>query len=611
MRTLRAALAAAALAWAAVTGAPSAQAAHAYAQFGDIKYPPGFSHFDYVNPAAPKGGRISLVAPLIASSFDKYNPFTLKGTEPPGLEGLLFDTLLTGNMDEPATAYGLLAEDVDVAADGRSVTFRLNPKARFHNGDPVLARDVKHSFDQLTGPGAAPQYRAYFAPVKGATVLGERLVRFDFKEANRELPLIVGGLPVFSHKWGSKGGKPQPLDAIVTEYPIASGPYRIGKVDFGKEITYERDPAYWARDLNVRRGQFNFDRITYQLYKDNVAAFEAFKAGEFDFIQAFIAKDWARQYQGGKFASGELLKREWRHGNAVGFQGFIFNTRLAKFSDPRVRRAIGLAMDFEWMNRQLFYGAYTRVRGYFTGSEYEATGLPQGDELAVLQSLKARPPRAVLEQPVPLPPTTTPPGSLRANLRLARQLLAEAGWTYRDGALRNAKGEPFTIEFMDTSGSMGRVVNPYMRTLEKLGFQPSYRQIDYAVYEQRMRRFEFEVISSRTLGRLVPGSELTQYFRADLAKQDGSSNLGGVQDPVVDELLRRIDAAQSRPELAANVRALDRVLRHGYYAVPHWYSAVHRVAYRAHRFAQPQVVPRYYQPEGWALSTWWAAPAGK
>lgn len=607
MRTLRATLAALGMAWMAAL-APGAWAAHAYAQFGDIQYPPGFSHFGYVNPAAPKGGHISLVAPLIVSTFDKYNPFTLKGTEPPGLEGLLFDTLLAGNLQEPATAYGLLAEDVEVAPDGRAVTFRLHPQARFHNGDPVLARDVKHSFDQLVSPAAAPQYRAFFAAVQGATVVSERVVRFDLKEANRELPLLVGSLPVFSHKWGLKDGKPRPLDAIVTEVPIASGPYRIGRVDFGKEITYQRDPGYWARDLGVRRGQFNFDRITYQLFKDNVAAFEAFKAGEFDFIQAFIAKDWARQYQGGKFASGELIKREWQHGNAVGFQGFIFNTRLPKFADPRVRRAIALAMDFEWMNRQIFYGAYTRVRGYFTGSEYEARGLPQGDELAVLQSLKARVPAAVLAEPVPQPPSTMPPGSLRANLRLARQLLAEAGWTYRDGALRNARGEPFTLEFMDTSGSMGRVVNPYMRTLERLGFRPSYRLIDYAVYEQRMRRFDFEVISSRTLGRLVPGSELTQYFRSDLARQEGSSNLGGVADPVVDELLRRIDAAQTRPELAAHVRALDRVLRHGHYAVPHWYSAVHRVAYRAGRFMQPAVVPRYYQPEGWALSTWWAAP---
>lgn len=582
-----------------------AWAAHAYAQFGDIKYPAGFTHFDYVNPAAPKGGEIKLVAPLVASTFDKYNPFTLKGTEPPGLEGLLFETLLTGDLDESATAYGLLAEDVKVAADARSVTFRLNPKARFHNGDPVLAADVKHSFDRLVSKEAAPQYQLYFSAVKSATVLDERTIRFDFREPNRELPLIVGSLPVFSRKWG--GGKP--LDQIVMDTPIGSGPYRIGRVNFGKDISYERDPDYWGRDLNVRRGQFNFDRITYLMYKDNVAAFEAFKSGEFDFIQAFIAKDWARQYRGGKFASGELLKREWQHGNAVGFQGFIFNTRLPKFADPTVRRAIGLAMDFEWLNRQIFYGAYTRVRGYFTNSEFEAQGTPGADERALFASLPVKAAASVLETPVPLPPSTDPPSSLRANLRLARDLLARAGWTYRDGALRNAQGEPFTIEFLDSSGSMGRVVAPYIQALARLGIQASYRIVDYAVYEKRMKQFDFEMVSSRTLGRLVPGSELLQMFGSEQARTEGSSNLGGVADPVVDELLQKIMAAQTRHELTIAVRALDRVLRFGYYAVPHWYSAVHRVAYRAGRFEHPAVVPRYYQPDGWALSCWWASAA--
>lgn len=582
-----------------------AWAGHAYAQFGDIKYPPGFPHFDYVRPDAPKGGEIKL--PLIGSTFDKYNPFTLKGTEPPGLGELLFDTLLTGNMDESATVYGLLAEDVKVASDGRSATFRLNPKARFHNADPVLAADVKHSFDRLTSKEVAPQYRNYFSGISGATVLAERLIRFDFREPNRELPLIVGNLPVFSRKWGE--GKP--LDQLVTDKPIGSGPYRIGKVDFGKDISYERDPHYWARDLNVRRGQFNFDRVTYEVYRDPVAAFEAFKAGEFDFVQAFIAKDWARQYRGAKFASGELLKREWQHGNAVGFQGFIFNTRLPKFADPRVRQAIGLAMDFEWLNRQIFYGAYTRVNGYFTNSEFEAKGLPEGDELAVLASLRARPAPALIQEPVSTPPSTAPPASLRANLRRARDLLAAAGWTYRDGSLRNANGDPFTIEFLDSSGTMGRVVTPYIRVLERLGVQARYRIVDYAVYEKRMKQFDFEMISSRTLGRLVPGSELLQMFSSEQARAEGSSNFGGVADPVVDELLTRIMAAQTRRELTAAVRALDRVLRHGYYAVPHWYSAVHRVAYRAGRFAQPNAVPRYYQPEGWALSCWWAHEGGR
>lgn len=589
-----------------VVGVNPAWGAHAYAQFGDIKYPAGFDHFDYVNPQAPKRGSVTLVAPTIASSFDKYNPFTLKGTEPPGLEGLLFDTLLTGNFDEPATAYGLLADDVVVAADHRSVIFHLNPLARFHNGDPVLAPDVKHSFDQLTSKAAAPQYRAYLSDIAAAVVLDDHRVRFDFKSDSRELPLIVGSLPVFSRKWGVVDGKPRALDEIVMDVPIGSGPYRMGRVNLGKDITYDLDPRYWARGLNVRRGQYNFAHITYQMFKDNTAAFEGFKAGEFDFIQAFSAKEWARQYQGGKFKSGELLKREWQHGNAVGFQGFIFNTRLPKFADPRVRRAIGLAMDFEWMNRQLFYGAYTRLRGYFTNSDFEATGLPGPDELALLEPLRKQLKPAVFSEVVPPSPSTAAPSSLRTDLRLARDLLAQAGWSYRDGALRNARGEPFTIEFLDNSGGMGRVITPYIGTLEKLGISASYRVIDFALYEKRIKAFEFEMISSRVLGSTVPGSELRLYFDSHAAATPGSSNLGGVADPAVDALVSQLLAATTRPQLVAAARALDRVLRHGYYMVPHWYSPVHRVAYRAGKFEQPSVTPRYYQPESWVLDTWWS-----
>ncbi|MEO8296951.1 MAG: extracellular solute-binding protein [Burkholderiales bacterium] len=590
--------------WAVAGGA---WAAHAYAQFGDVKYAAGFDHFDYVNPAAPKRGTITLVAPLIASTFDKFNPFTLKGTEPPGLAGLLFDTLLMGSMDEPATAYGLLADDVAVAADGRSVVFHLDPKARFQNGDAVLAQDVKHSFDQLVSKQASPQYRAFFGEVAGAVVLDDHRIRFDFKRPNAELPLIVGSLPVFSRKWGLQpDGRRKPLDELVTEPPIVSGPYKLGRVDFGKEVSYDRDPAYWAGGLNVRRGQFNFDRITYQMYGDNVAAFEAFKAGEFDFIQSFISKDWARQYQGGKFKSGELLKREWDNANPVGFQGFLFNTRRAQFKDVRVRQALGLAMDFEWMNRQLFYGSYQRIRGYFTNSEYEAKGLPGADELALLTPLKGQLAPAVFTEAVPQPPSTLPPHSLRDNLRQARALLAQAGWTYRDGALRNAQGEAFEFEFLDNSGSMGRVVQPMIQALDKLGIQSRYRVIDYTVYEKRLKGFDFDVISSRVTGQVNPGAEQHRQFDSSQARITGGSNLSGVADPAVDALIEQLLTAKTRPQLVAAARALDRVLRFGFYAVPHWYSSKFRVAYRAGRFEQPPKAPLYYQAEDWALSCWWA-----
>ena len=596
-----------------------AWSAHAYAQFGDIRYPAGFAHFDYVNPAAPKGGEISLVPPTRLSNFDKYNPFTLKGSAPPGLTGLVFETLLTGTFDEPTTAYGLLAEDVTVAPDRLSAVFRLNPSARFTNGDPVLAADVKHSFDRLTSKEAAPQYRTIFGEVQGVAVLGERSVRFDFKRVNAELPLIAGSLPVFSRKWGLVNGPAgqilKPLDQIVTDTPIGSGPYRIGKVNFGRDISYERDPGYWAKDLNVRRGLFNFDRITYKIYKDNTAQLEAFKAGEFDYIQAFIAREWARAYTGKPFDNGQLIKKELKHGNAGDFQGFQFNLRREKFKDARVREAIGLAMDFEWLNRQLFYNAYTRVRGYFVASDFEARGKPGADELALLEPLRGQLPPEVFTADVPLPPVTSlDPASgitLRDNLRRARGLLAEAGWTYRDGALRNAKGEPFTIEFLDNSGSMGRVVTPFAKNLEKLGIAVNTKVIDFAILQKRMDVFDFEVISSRTVGSEAPGTELLERFGSRAADTEGSSNLMGIRNPAVDALLDKVISAQTRPELVARVRALDRVLRFGHYVVPHWYGGVHRVAWRAGRFEQPAVTPRYYQPESWITSVWWATQANR
>lgn len=592
-----------------------ARAAHAYAQFGDVKYPAGFSHFEYVRPDAPKGGEMALVAPTRISNFDKYNPFTLKGIAPPGLSSLVFESLLTGTLDEPTTAYGLLAEDVSVAVDGLSATFRLHPRARFHDGQPVLAADVKHSFDRLTSKEAAPQFRTLFGEVRQAVVLDERAIRFDFKRVNAELPLIVGGMPVFSRRWGTQDGQPKPLDRIVTDPPIGSGPYRIGRVAFGRDISYDRDPDYWARDLGVRRGMYNFDRITYRVYKDNTAQLEAFKAGEFDFIQAFIAREWARAYTGRAFDRGELIKRELKHGNAGDFQGFLFNTRREKFRDPRVREAIGLAMDFEWMNRQLFYNAYTRVRGYFVASDFEAKGRPGAEELALLEPLRAKLPAAVFTQDVPQPPLTSlDPASghtLRDNLRRARALLSQAGWTFRDGALRNAKGEAFSLEFLDNSGSMGRVVTPYARNLEKLGFQVHYKVIDFAILQKRMDVFDFEIISNRTVGSEAPGTELLERFGSRAAATEGSANVVGVRDPAVDALLEHVISARSRAQLVPAVQALDRVLRHGHYAVPHWYSGAYRMSWRAGKFEQPDLTPRYYQPETWATGVWWATAANR
>jgi microcin C transport system substrate-binding protein len=493
------------------------------------------------------------------------------------------------------------------------VTFTLNPQARFHNGDPVLAADVKHSFERLTSPQAAPQYRTYFGEVKSATVLSQRQIRFDFQRPNSELPLIVGSLPVFSRQWGLQTGGHKPLDQMVMDMPIASGPYRIGPVQFGRDVTYVRDPDYWARDLNVRKGLFNFDRITYKIYKDSTAQLEAFKAGEFDYMQSFVAREWARAYTGRAFDRGELVKAELPHGNAGDFQGFQFNLRRDKFKDVRVRQAIALAMDFEWLNRQLFYNAYSRVRGYFVASDFEAKGRPGPEELSLLEPLRAKMPPEVFDQDVPLPPATQlAPDSghtLRDHLRQARDLLKAAGWTYKDGALRDARGQALTIEFLDSSGSMGRVVTPFAKNLEKLGIQVQYKVTDFALLQKRMDVFDFDVVSNRTVGSEAPGTELLERFGSRSAQVEGSGNVLGLQDAAVDALLDHAVSATTRPQLVTSLRALDRVLRHGHYVVPHWYGAVHRVAWRAAAFERPQALPRYYQPEALVTTVWWSPAA--
>lgn len=578
----------------------SAWAAHAYAMFGDIKYPAGFAHFEWVNPDAPKGGEIRLVPPTRLTNFDKFNPFTLKGAAPAGLGSLVFETLLTGTLDEPNTAYGLLAEDVAVADDRLSATFRIHAKARFQDGTPVTAADVKHTFDTLMSKQAHPNYRVRYGDVKQAVVTGPMSIRFDFKHASPELPLLVGGLPVFSKAWGV--GKP--FSEVVMEHPIASGPYKIGRMNFGRDITYERDPNYWARDLNVRRGMFNFDRVTYKIYKDSTARVEGFKAGEFDYIEIFSAREWARTMTGRKFENGELIRAHLKSRNAGDFQGWLINTRREKFKDRRVREALGLAFDYEWMNRQMFYNSYTRVRGFFVGSDFEARGLPGEDELKVLEPLRGKLPREIFDQPVPLPPSTAAPGSLRANLRKAKALLEAAGWTYRDGALRNAKGEAFTIEYLDGGGGE-RVFGPYVQALAKLGIKASYRRADFALIQKRWDVFDYDITTVRQRGSEAPGSELVDRYHSRSADTQGSQNMTGARDPVVDYLLERVVSAASRPELIANLRALDRVLRHGFYVVPQWYAEGFRVAYHGGKFEQPKAAPQFYSPEDWVLRTWW------
>lgn len=590
--------------------APAVWAAPGYSVWGEFKYLPGFDHFDYVNPQAPKGGELRLVASSRISTFDKYNPFTLKGQTPSFLAELLFESLLTGSMDEVGVGYGLLAEDVEVAPDMMSATFRLRPQARFHNGDRVSAADVKHSYDSLNSRFASPAYAAQLVDVAGCDVVDDRTVRFRFKKRDRQLPLLVGGLPVFSAKWGVVDGKPRQFDEMVTDIPIATGPYKIGPVRFGKDITYVRDPGYWGAGLSERRGMNNFDRITVKIYRDYTAQLEALKAGEFDLMEFFSAGDWARRLTGPRIDRGEVVKQVFKHRRPDGFQSYILNNRLPMFQDRRVRMALELAMDYEWMNRQLFRGSYTRVKGIFGNTDCEANGLPTAQELAMLEPLRAELPAEAFG-PMAVPPRTDGANSLRANLLKAQALLKEAGWSLRDGALRNARGEAMVIELLETPEARSATITAsWQRALEQLGIKLNIRDVDYALYQQRLDQFKFEMVQIAYPGTHFPGADYLDLFSSKAADTPGSSNLAGVKSPAVDALLGRITAADNRGEFLGACRALDRVIAHGHYMVPGWTSRETRIAYNAWTLERPAQVPPY-PPEGipymsWPMTVWWA-----
>jgi microcin C transport system substrate-binding protein len=607
----------------AIQSTQTVQAAPAIAQYGTPRYTSGplatagFKHFDYVNPDAPKGGTLTLANPSRITRFDKFNPFTLRGNAAPGI-GMLFDTLTVGTMDEASSAYGLLADDIQVAPDGRSVQFHINPAARFSNGDAVSAVDVKYSFDTLMSKAAAPNYRSIWQDVAKATVVDKLTVRFDFTSASRELPLDIGSLPVFSPKWGQlPDGSHIPFDQLALQPPIGSGPYVIERHSNGTEIVLRRNPNYWARALPERVGMYNFDHIVYKLYGDTTARLEAFKAGEFDAIVEYRARDWVRGYVGRRFNDGSLIKTSFKHANDAGMQGFYVNTRRALFQDVRVRQALDLALDFQYLNRQLFYNQYRRSDSFFTNSELAAHGLPSAGELALFATLQARfgdPANASLIDaamgPMVIQPDTAPPSSLRANLRQARALLAQAGWTYRDGALRNAAGQPFVFEILDDSGgAFGAVVASYQRNLAKLGIDAEFRSTDFALYQQRLQNFDFDMTTLNVPQGQSPGNELFDYFGSQAAATPGSNNEAGVRSPVVDALIRIILDARSRGDLVNATHALDRVLMHQYVVLPQWYSDVHRMAYER-TLAHPTTLPLYYSAEDWMIATWWRTPAG-
>jgi microcin C transport system substrate-binding protein len=469
---------------------------------------------------------------------------------------------------------------------------------------------VKYSFDTLNSKYAAPGYATLLADVDGCDVIDERTVRFRFKRRDRQLPLVVGGLPVFSTKWGAANGKNKTFDQVITDIPIATGPYRIGPVRFGKDITYVRDPNYWGRDLPVRRGMNNFDRITVKIYRDNTAQLEALKAGEFDLMQFFSAGDWARRLNGRRFERGELVKQVFHHRTPDGFYSYVLNNRLPKFQDRRVRMAIELAMDFEWMNRQLFRGSYTRVKGIFGNTDCEANGLPSPQEVSLLEPFRAQLPPETFG-PMAVAPRTDDGQSLRENLRRARALLAQAGWTYRDGALRNAKGEPLTIELLDTTEAKGATtIAAWQRALAKLGISLTLREVDYALYQERLDAFQFEMVGISFPGTHFPGADYAELFGSKAADTQGSSNLAGVKNPAVDALLSSLTSANNRNDFLAACRALDRVIAHGHYMVPAWTNRETRVVYDTWTLQRPAAVPPY-PPEGipymdWPMTVWWA-----
>lgn len=589
--------------------------AQGIAQYGKPKYTDGFSHFDYVNPNAPRGGTLTLPNPDRRTSFDKFNPFTLRGVAAPGIAQLMFESLAVGSADEVSSAYGLIAEDIAVASDKMSVVFRIRPEAKFSDGSAILAGDVKHSFDTLMSSLANPQFKTVYADVKQAVVVSDRVIRFDFKNRNPELPVMVGTLPIFSRNWGKKtDGTITPFDKLTFELPLASGPYIIESYKAGKTMIFKRNPNYWAdqggKTLNVRVGFYNFDRVVYKLYSDDAVRLEAFKAGEFDALVEYRAKNWAKSYVGPRFNDGTLEKKAFLNHNGAGMQGFAMNVRRPIFQDPRVRQALGYALDFEWLNRQLFFEQYSRINSYFTNSDlsanFDGPRKPTEAELKLLKPLKAQYPKWVPDAvfgPMPAAPSTASPESLRQNLRKARDLLMQAGWQYRDGALRNMQGEPFRFEIVEDGPFFLRVISSYVRNLEKLGIQVDIRTSDFALHQKRMDEYDFDMTTIRFPDSQSPGNELWDRFGSQAAKEKGSDNVIGVQSPVVDALVDAVVKAQTREELRAATRALDRVLWNSYYVIPQWYNPTHRIAYRKEmRYPEP---PLYYTAESWILLNWW------
>jgi microcin C transport system substrate-binding protein len=579
-------------------GAPVPLAAqefrHGISVFGDLKYPADFKHFDYVNPKAPTGGRFSTYGgPL--NSFDTFNPFILKGDAATGL-GLLFDSLMVRSGDEPDAVYGLVAKEAAVASDGKSVTFRLRSEAKFSDGSAITADDVVFSFDALKTKGQ-PSYRIMMRDVSKVEALDAHTVRFSFiGELTRDLPIVVAGLPVLSKAYYAT----REFDQTTLDAPLGSGPYLIGDFRPGAQITYKRRSDYWAKDLPVNVGTNNFDEIRYEYYRDRTAALEGFKAGTYDFREEFTARDWTTGYDVPAVREGRIQRIVLPDANPSGAQGFFFNTRKAKFSDVRVRRALDYAFDYEFTNKNLFYGLYQRTNSYFENSDMKATGKPTPAELALLEPYRSKLLPAVFEEPY-TSPVSDGSGTDRKLLREAARLLDEAGCKAKDRVRTCPSGEVLDIEFLIFEGTFERVLAPYVKNLQAIGVGATIRRVDSAQYQRRMKSFDFDVVTSRFVMRLTPGIEMRNYWGSENADVEGSVNLAGIKDPVIDALLDKVVDAKSRDELVAATRAIDRVLRAGHYWVPQWYKASHHIAYWD-KYSFPSEKPKYSRG---APDTWW------
>lgn len=574
--------------------ASSAEVLHGIAMHGTPKYAAGFTHFDYVNPNAPKGGVLRQAS---FGSFDTFNPFTIKGNSAPGT-GLIFDTLMSSSADEPFSEYGLLAESVEVPKDRSWVAFTLNPKARFSDGSPVLAEDVVFTFEMLRDKGV-PQYRYYYGNVDKATATDDRRVLFTFKQgSNKELPLILGQMPVLSKKdWQNKD-----FEATTLQMPLGSGPYRLKSFEVNRFIIYERNPEYWGADLPVNKGQYNFDEIRYDIYRDTAVAVEAFKAGAYDVRVENEAKKWATAYDVPALKDGRLIRRSFTHGLPSGMQGFVMNTRRAIFADPKVREAMQYVLDFDWLNDRLFYGSYHRTTSYFDNSELAAKGLPDKAQMALLKPFEDKLDKRVFSNPVFVPKLDSL--NPRPQLLKALELLSMAGWHVKQGVLQNDKGQLFEFEILlDSSGAAAweRIALPFVRNLKKIGINARIRVMDALQYKNRLDHFDFDMFVMVWGQSLSPGNEQRYFWGSDAAKQEGSYNFAGIQNPAVDALIERIIAADTREDLVTATRALDRVLMWGFYVIPQWYTNETRVVYW-NKFGMPKAQPMH----GISLMTWWA-----